>query len=472
MSVQRGGVGDFQYCFYYCNHTGFEIYDLEIPHSKARNGVNVEGATHKQVVDLIKSGGDCLTLTVISVTPKEAERLEPCDDGSAPVGVIGGAANSRATVYQRYDYTDKRSLPVSIPDYRIIMERNTGRSFVAFNVHMAGRHLCSRRYREFAALHQVLRKEFIGFNFPKLPGKWPFTLSEQQLDGRRRGLEQYLEKVCAVRVIAESDAVQEFLTDSDDSSNPSPVDLKVLLPDREVVTVAVLKSTNADDVYRAVCDKIGLSKQVQKYFYLFEIVEYNFERKLQPNECPHSLYIQNYSTASSSCLSLRKWLFNPHTELSVIAEDTKAAEFIFWQAVEDVNRGVCVAGARLYQLKALQEVRRASDYLALARTLPGYSHIAFPPAHTDTHAALSLTLGWSGMKLSAFYESGSVEQEGSSVEICWNEVRSWRADDDAAAATIVYGRRRPLILHTPYYQFLCNCMDRIAEEAKWVDTGE
>ena len=28
-----------------------------------RNGANVEGATHKQVVDLIKSGGDTLTLT-------------------------------------------------------------------------------------------------------------------------------------------------------------------------------------------------------------------------------------------------------------------------------------------------------------------------------------------------------------------------------------------------------------------------
>lgn len=46
--------------------------------------------------------------------------------------------------------------------YRVVMERNTGRSYVAFNVHMAGRHLCSRRYREFAALHQQLRKEFLG----------------------------------------------------------------------------------------------------------------------------------------------------------------------------------------------------------------------------------------------------------------------------------------------------------------------
>lgn len=48
--------------------------------SVRRNNVNVEGATHKQVVDLIKSGGDVLTLTVISVTPEEAERLEPCED--------------------------------------------------------------------------------------------------------------------------------------------------------------------------------------------------------------------------------------------------------------------------------------------------------------------------------------------------------------------------------------------------------
>lgn len=42
---------------------------------------------------------------------------------------------------------------------------------------------------------------FTGFNFPKLPGKWPFTLSEQQLDARRRGLEQYLEKVNRVKTV-------------------------------------------------------------------------------------------------------------------------------------------------------------------------------------------------------------------------------------------------------------------------------
>lgn len=61
-------------------------------------------------------------------------------------------------------------------------------------MYMAGRQLCSKRYREFAILHQNLKREFATFTFPKLPGKWPFSLSEQQLDARRRGLEEYLER--------------------------------------------------------------------------------------------------------------------------------------------------------------------------------------------------------------------------------------------------------------------------------------
>ena len=59
---------------------------------------------------------------------------------------------------------------------------------------MAGRHLCSRRYNEFVQLHSMLKNEFCDFQFPKLPGKWPFNLNDQQLDSRRRGIEQYIEK--------------------------------------------------------------------------------------------------------------------------------------------------------------------------------------------------------------------------------------------------------------------------------------
>ena len=75
---------------------------------------------------------------------------------------------------------------------RQLCDQEAGERFVVFNIYMAGRHLCSRRYREFVDLHNCLKREFVGFNFPRLPGKWPFSLSEQQLDSRRRGLEIYL----------------------------------------------------------------------------------------------------------------------------------------------------------------------------------------------------------------------------------------------------------------------------------------
>ncbi|XP_057331108.1 sorting nexin-27 [Microplitis mediator] len=421
------------------------------------NNINVEGATHKQVVDLIKSGGDVLTLTVISVTPQEAERLEPCEDLS----------------YASVDYSEKRSLPISVPDYHV-RERKHER-YVVFNVYMAGRHLCSRRYREFAALHMALKKEFIGFNFPKLPGKWPFQLSEQQLDARRRGLEQYLEKVCAVRVIAESDAMQEFLTDrlEEDGDQGPAVDLKILLPDRQVVTVTVAKASLAKNVYEATCNKIGLDNETAKYFYLFEIVEYNFERKLQPHEHPHTLYIQNYSTASATCLSIRRWLFDlTHSSLT-----EQALTWIFWQTIDEVNRGHIIAGERLYQLKALQDASRKNEYLKLAQELSGYGDIVFPhcPCDSRKEGHVIAAVGAGAFKLHAAKEDGTLESQV--VEFLWKNITRWEVDEEGMAFCFQYTRsdNRPprwLKVFTPYYVFLQDCFDRIAEEAKWNEGEE
>lgn len=59
---------------------------------------------------------------------------------------------------------------------------------------MSGKYLCSKRYSQFVNLHNALKRQFMDYSFPKLPGKWPFQLSDQQLDNRRRGLETYIEK--------------------------------------------------------------------------------------------------------------------------------------------------------------------------------------------------------------------------------------------------------------------------------------
>ncbi|XP_037082859.1 sorting nexin-27-like [Pollicipes pollicipes] len=423
------------------------------------NGVNVEGATHRQVVEHIKSGGESLTLTVISVSAQEAERLEPSEEGST---------------FSSVDYSEKRSLPISIPEYSTVERMNE--KFVVYNIYMAGRHLCSRRYREFANLHKELKREFVDFNFPSLPGKWPLKMSEQQLDQRRRGLEAYLEKICSVRAIAESELVQQFLTDNDEEQAHIMVDLKVLLPSQEVVAVSARKNATAIDVYRGVVLKTGMQEDTAKCFALFEIVEYHFERKLLPNEQPHALYIQNYSTATSSCLCVRRWLFSPEKERQLCAADPVALVFFYWEAVQAVNRGHLTVGERLYELKALQEHTKKQEYLTCVRQLEGYGEVVFPhcPCDSRKEGHVIVAAGIENFSLHACSEEGA--SEGQTIKFPWSSITQWDIDDGQAAFCFQYSRQdhtpRWVKVFTPHHQFLYEVFERIQDERRTVTPAE
>jgi len=514
------------------------------------NGKNVEGATHKTVVDLIKSGNDELTLTVISVSPHEAAKLEPSDE---------------STYYNPYyDYSEKRSLPISIPEYswveasinnnlvnrranygnptsnndndRITSTIDTvypvngqaknshhnnysnttsnnignsnnnhqGERYVVFHIYMAGRHLCSRRYREFAQLHSNLKREFPDFNFPKLPGKWPLRLSDQQLDTRRRGLEQYLEKVCAVRVIAESDIMQDFLTDLDDEgqiTSATPVDMKIMLPDRSTIVIKTKKNSTTVQVYEQVIQAINLSREAAPYFAIFEIVEYYFERMLRPDEFPHNLYIQNYSTATPTCLLLRKWLFTLQREIQLSSLDSLAEMFFFHQAVEDINKELIKSKNKLYELKALQDWNKKGEYLKLARTLEGYCAIQFPPCEcrsirdgrvvpiisinnfklvTHDENTESNTTGVSSLHVNGRSSTGGSanlghNKAGTNVMVFnWNDIKEFEIDEDAISFVfnhVTPNSQRTIQIVTPYFVFMYDCFHRVKMELTWPENA-
>ena len=75
--------------------------------SPCSNGVSVEGATHKQVVDLIRAGEKELVLAVLSVPAQEVDGLEGADD-----------------VQPNYDYSDKQAVPISIPTYKHVEQHS------------------------------------------------------------------------------------------------------------------------------------------------------------------------------------------------------------------------------------------------------------------------------------------------------------------------------------------------------------
>lgn len=60
------------------------------------------------------------------------------------------------------------------------------------------------------------------------------------------------------------------------------MDLKIILPDREIVIIRTKKNATVDCVYNSVVDKIQMTENTAAYFYLFEIVEYNFGKSSFP----------------------------------------------------------------------------------------------------------------------------------------------------------------------------------------------
>ncbi|KAI4883204.1 hypothetical protein NFI96_011069 [Prochilodus magdalenae] len=417
------------------------------------NGVNVEGATHKQVVDLIRAGEKELVLAVLSVPPQEVDGLDPGEDGSAP---------------PNYDYSDKQAVPISIPTYKHVEQH--GERFVVYNIYMSGRQLCSKRYREFAILHQNLKREFATYSFPKLPGKWPFSLSEQQLDARRRGLEEYLERVCSVRVIGESDIMQEFLSESDENYNGvTDVELRIALPDKTTISVRVRKNSTTDQVYQALVMKVGMDSIMASYFALFEVINHSFVRKLAPNEFPHKLYVQNYTSAvPGTCLALRKWLFSTQ-EHELLRDNPLALHYCFHQAQDDVKKGFIKAES--YQLQKLAEQRKMATYLSLLRTCEGYNEVMFPHCSCDSrrkgHVIAAISIHH--FKLHACTEDGTLENQVIAFE--WPEMQRWDTDEEGMAFCFEYarGEKKPrwVKIFTPYFNYMHECFERIFCELKW-----
>ncbi|XP_026155638.1 sorting nexin-27a isoform X2 [Mastacembelus armatus] len=416
------------------------------------NGVSVEGATHKQVVDLIRAGEKELVLAVLSVPPQEADGLEGED------------------VQPNYDYSDKQAVPISIPTYKHV-EQHSER-FVVYNVYMSGRQLCSKRYREFAILHQNLKREFSNFNFPKLPGKWPFSLSEQQLDARRRGLEEYLERVCSVRVIGESDIMQEFLSESDENYNGvTDVELRIALPDKTTISVRVRKNSTTDQVYQALVMKVGMDSIMASYFALFEVINHSFVRKLAPNEFPHKLYVQNYTSAvPGTCLALRKWLFSLQEE-ELLRDNPLALHYCFHQALDDVKKGFIKTEDKSYQLQKLAEQRKMATYLSLLRTCEGYNEVTFPHCSCDSrrkgHVITAISIHH--FKLHACTEDGTLENQVIAFE--WGEMQRWDTDEEGMAFCFEYarGEKKPrwVKIFTPYFNYMHECFERVFCELKW-----
>ncbi|CAF1256454.1 unnamed protein product [Adineta steineri] len=423
------------------------------------NGVDVEGASHKQVVDLIKHSDDELHLVVIASAAGEETHSD----------IHSGEESSGSS----NDYTERRSLAITIPDYSLLEVNDE--KFYVFNIHIAGRHLCSRRYREFSSLHQQLKQEFPDFPFTSLPKKWPFKLSDQQLDARRRGLEQYLDKICSVRVVGDCDLVQEFLSADvyERDAVSIDVEIKVMLPDRSVTILKIKRFSTADKVYEAVVAKIDLPQQCAPYFYLFEILDYTFERKLRPTEYPHQIYIQNCCTANTTCLCLRKFVFSPTVEIQLVKYPL-ARDYFYREAIDQLSRSQNSTADQRSALKTFDEI----EYIKYAQTFTDiYNTTTFPLCPCSSrkdNGCVILSVNSTRLRLHACSDDGQLEPN-QIADFDWTTIGRYCIDEQYFI--FEYKRStmkvpKPVKLQSPFGQFMYDCFECILRELQLTNNNK
>lgn len=139
------------------------------------------------------------------------------------------------------------------------------------------------------------------------------------------------------------------------------VSIRILLPNNSSIPLSIKRNSDTNTVFKLLVDKLGLTQEASRYCALFEMIDNAFERKIRPNECLHTIYIQNYSSAASSCILFRKWCFDIKMEEILCNIDPVFRKLCFYQAVNDVNLGFIQVKERLYQVKALQTEDRCDE---------------------------------------------------------------------------------------------------------------
>lgn len=425
------------------------------------NNVNCEGADHRTVVDLIKQGEDELTMVLISVTPSEARKL----DGPTVIG---------ARDY--IDYSEQKSAPLTIPDFSY--KEDNGEKYVAYNIYVSETFTCSRRYKEFFSLHSELKRKFPDFPFPKFPNKWPFALSETQLDARRRNLESYMVEVGSVRVIAETSTMEDFLKSDQheesaakkDQADSEFCEININLPDKSTVPITIKKQYNTPKVYEAAVRSAGLADISATFFALFEITESGFYRKIDQSEYPHNIYIKHYTQTGEGRIVLRKWIFTPTRELDMNS-DVTAVKLLYEQTIADIRCLLIKPGILLEELKSYKTSNNKQKFLELSRTLEGYCEISFPhclcDARKEGHVIAGLSID--NLSLDACTKEGVLEDQKHTFN--WSEIKSWQINIDEECFSFEYqklGKKpRTVKIYSEFYVYMNECANRIVTEINW-----
>ncbi|XP_006897229.1 PREDICTED: sorting nexin-31 [Elephantulus edwardii] len=263
-----------------------------------------------------------------------------------------------------------------------------GGRYVLYSVYLDGLLFCRVRYSQLHRWNEQLRRVF-GDGLPPFPPKYYLAMTTSMADERRNQLERYLQNLSLDPNVLRSDAFIEFLRQVQLTTfnvTTKKTSLDISLPGGKSVKIEILTSDTAETVLEAVSHRIGLCRELLDYFGLFLVRlhkegTFSVMKKMADFELP---YVSLQSPEVKGCkVGLRKWYLDPSLD-SVLMDCRVAAELVYLQAVQDIEKGWAnPTQVQREKLAAFQKEDNQTKFLELSREVQHYGCLKLDPCTCD-----------------------------------------------------------------------------------------
>ncbi|NXC49569.1 SNX31 protein, partial [Penelope pileata] len=325
-----------------------------------------------------------------------------------------------------------------------------------------------------------LRRLF-GSAVPAFPPKFYLAMTKSMADERRAQLEQYLQNVTLDTNITNSDVFIEFFRKLQQETFKIPTQrafLDVYLADGSSITLDIQTSDTADRILQVTSCKMGLSRELIKYFSLFFIQDHDdgalsVVKKVAEFELP---YVSLQSMKDLHCkLGIRKWYMDP--SLDTLLMDCRASmDLLYMQAVQEVKKNwIKPAEGQMQGLQFLQKRTNKAKFLEKIREVQFYGYVRLDPCVCDyPEAGCSAVIYVGNNEINCCIKLPANQTKEVSFKI--NRLRSWQVaflgatedgEDDTLEFSFEYndsGTWEWITLYTKQAFLLSTCLKKMIAE--------
>ncbi|KAM7122009.1 sorting nexin-31 isoform 1-T1 [Ciconia maguari] len=370
-------------------------------------------------------------------------------------------------------------LHFSITAAEELRERRGGR-YVLYSVCLEGFLLGKARYSQLRRWDAQLRQLF-GSAMPAFPPKFYLAMTKSMADERRSQLEQYLQNVTLDSNITNSDVFIGFFRKlQQDTFNiqTQKAFLDVYLADGSNIRLDIQTSDTAERILEVTSCKMGLSRELIKYFSLFFFQDHDdgalsVVKKVADFELP---YVSLQSMKELHCkLGIRKWYMDP--SLDTLLMDCRASlNLLYMQAIQEVKRNwIKPTEGQMQELKFLQKNENKAKFLELIREMQFYGYIRLDPCICDyPEEGCSADIYVGNNEINCCIKLPTNQTKEVSFKI--NRLRSWQVtflgatkdgEEDTLELRFEYndsGTWQWIILYTKQAFLLSSCLKKIISE--------